>query len=86
MIFVTFISLFRSYFSAVDDFGDSSPYLTLASAIRHFDFPGIVVKQFWGLPYATAALSSLTRISDRTSLLAISVIASCVSVVLALCL
>jgi hypothetical protein len=83
VIFVTFISLFRSYFSAVDDFGDSSAYMTLASAIRHWDFRGIVVKQFWGLPYAIAALSTITRISDRTSLLAISVIVSCVSVVLA---
>jgi len=75
--------LFRSYFSAVDDFGDSSAYMMLASAIRHWDFHGIVVKQFWGLPYAMAGLSTLARISDRTSLLAISVIASCVSVVMA---
>jgi Gpi18-like mannosyltransferase len=57
--------------------------MTLASAIRHWDFRGIVVKQFWGLPYAMAALSTVARISDRTSLLAISVIASFAAVALA---
>jgi hypothetical protein len=56
---------------------------TLASAIRHWNFRGIVVKQFWGLPYAMAALSTVTRISDRTSLLAISVIASFAAEILA---
>ena len=56
--------------------------MTLASAIRHWNFDG-VVSQFWRLPYAMAALSTVARISDRTSLLVISMIASCVSVVLA---
>ncbi|HST08753.1 MAG TPA: hypothetical protein VLL05_00125, partial [Terriglobales bacterium] len=83
VVFVAFISLFRNYFAAVDNFGDSSAYMTLASAIRHWDFRGIVIKQFWGLPYAMAALSALTRISDRASLLAISGIASFVAVALA---
>jgi len=83
VLFVTFISFFRAYSAAVDNFGDSSAYMTLASAIRHWDFRGIVVKQFWGLPYAMAALSTLARISDRTSLLAISVVASFAAVVLA---
>jgi len=80
---VTFISIFRAYSAAVDNFGDSPAYMTLASAIRHWDFRGIVAKQFWGLPYAMAALSTVARISDRTSLLAISVIASFAAVVLA---
>ena len=83
LLFVTFINFFRAYSAAVDNFGDSSAYMTLASAIRHWDFRGIVVKQFWGLPYAMAVVSTLARISDRTSLLVISVIASFAAVALA---
>ncbi len=83
LLFVTFISFFRAYSAAVDNFGDSSAYMTLASAIRHWDFRGIVVKQFWGLPYAMAVVSTLARISDRTSLLVISVIASFAAVAIA---
>lgn len=76
VLFVGFVSIVRNYAVVVDDFGDSSAYMALASAIRHWDFSGVVIKQFWGLPYAMAALSSLTRLSDRTSLLAISMISS----------
>jgi hypothetical protein len=50
VIFVAFVALFRNYAAAVDDFGDSSAYMTLASAIRRWNFGGLVVKQFWGLP------------------------------------
>jgi len=35
VVFVAFLALFRNYAAAVDDFGDSSAYMTLASAIRH---------------------------------------------------
>ena len=83
MTFVTFLALFRNYAAAVDDFGDSSAYMTLASTIRHWTFDGVVVKQFWGLPYAMVALPTITRVSDRTALLAISVVGSCVAVALA---
>jgi hypothetical protein len=76
VLFVLFVSMFRNYFAAVDNFGDSSAYMTLASAIRHWGFRGIVVKQFWGLPYAMAALSGLTGASGRTALLLISFISS----------
>jgi hypothetical protein len=83
LIFGSFVALFRSYATAVDNFGDSSAYMTLASAIRHWNFEGVVVKQFWGLPYAMAALSTVTRVSDRTALLAISVVASFAAAALA---
>jgi hypothetical protein len=83
VLFVLFVSMFRNYFAAVDSFGDSSAYMTLASAIRHWEFRGIVVKQFWGLPYAMAALSGLTGASDRTALLLISFISSFSAVALA---
>ncbi len=83
VLFVAFVALCRNYFAAVDNFGDSSAYMALASAIRHWDFHGIVIKQFWGLPYAMAALSGATGISDRTALLLISLLASFASVALA---
>jgi len=51
-LFVGFISFFRNYFNVVDNFGDGSGYMSLASAIRRWDFRGVVIKQFWGLPYA----------------------------------
>jgi hypothetical protein len=47
VIFVAFVTLFRNYAAVVDDFGDSSAYMALASAIRHWNFNGIVVQQFW---------------------------------------
>ena len=76
VLFIFVLSLGRNYFATVDDFGDSSAYMRLASAIRHWDLHGIIVKQFWGLPYAMAALSALTRVSDRTALLALSLVPS----------
>src|SRR5512133_1415689 len=60
LLFVSCILLFRNYFDLVDNFADSAAYMGLTYAIRHWDFHGVVIKQFWGLPYAMAALSSLT--------------------------
>jgi hypothetical protein len=57
--------------------------MPVASAIRHWNFQGLVVKQFWGLPYFMAAISTLTRVSDRTALLLVSFISYFVSVALA---
>jgi hypothetical protein len=72
VLFIFVVSLARNYFAEVDIFGDSSAYMNLASAIRHWDFHGIIIKQFWGLPYAMAALSKITDISDRAALLTFS--------------
>ena len=82
-IFISIISFARGYGISVDNFGDSSAYMNFASAIRHWDFRGIEVKQFWGLPYAMAALSKLTGASERTSLLVISLLSSLITVLLA---
>lgn len=76
VLFISFVSLLSNYFVAVDNFGDSQAYMDLASAIRHWNFHGIVIKQFWGLPYAMAALSKLTGLSDRMALLVFSLIPS----------
>jgi hypothetical protein len=82
-IFTLFISLFQNYFATVDNFGDSSAYMSVASAIRRWEFQGAVIKQFWGLPYAMAALSKLTGVSDRTALLLFSLVPSLLAAVLA---
>src|SRR6266516_5193662 len=83
LVFVSTVTFVRGYAATVDNFGDSSAYMSLASAIRRWDFHGIVIKQFWGLPYAMAALSKVTGLSDRTSLLAFSLVPSLFAVLLA---
>ena len=83
MIFISVVALARNYAAAVDDSGDASAYMSLASAIRRWDFHDIVIKQFWGLPYAMAALSTLTGLSDRTALLVFSIVPSLLAVLLA---
>ena len=79
-VFVAMVALVRNYGSAVDNFGDSSSYMSLASAIRRWDFRGIEVKQFWGLPYAMGALSKITGLPDRVALLVFSLVPSVVTV------
>jgi Gpi18-like mannosyltransferase len=83
ILFVSSVALLRNYFTAVDNFGDSSAYMTLAAAIRRWDFRGIVIKQFWGLPYAMAALSRIAGVSDRTALLLVSLVSSFLGAALA---
>jgi hypothetical protein len=74
LVFIGVICIFKNYPATVDDFADSSAYMSVASAIRHWNFHGLLVKQFWGLPYLMAAISAVTRVSDRTALLLISFI------------
>jgi hypothetical protein len=81
--FVVFASALTPYLPLVDNFGDSSAYMSIAAAIRNWDFHGIVIKHFWGLPYFMAALSKLTGLSDRSSLLTISLASSVIAVMLA---
>lgn len=83
VVFAAVIAPIRNYGALVDNFGDSSSYMGLASAIRHWNFHGIVVKQFWGLPYAMAALSKVSGLSDRTALLVFSLVPSLLASLLA---
>lgn len=83
VLFVFTILRIQDYSSAVRNFGDSSAYTDIASAIRHWDFRNLQVKQFWGYPYAMAAVSLVTRISDQNSLLVVSVVSCFVSILLA---
>jgi len=82
VVFVSAVSAARNYASVIDNFGDSRGYMSFAAAIRHWNFTGVVIKQFWGLPYAMAAFSKLTFASDRTALLALSFIPSAIAVLL----
>lgn len=80
----TILLLVPNFFTLVDvGFGDNHAYMRVAAAIRSWEFSGLVIKHFWGLPYLMAALSKLTGFSDRTALLLISACASFISVGLA---
>jgi len=83
-VFLVFLSFAGgSYWSLVGGkFGDNPAYLRAASAIRHWQFSGVTVKQFWGLPYAMAGLSLATGMSDTTALVVVCVAASLASVAL----
>src|SRR5882724_1805446 len=83
VVFVTCVAVLHNYFELVDNSGDCSAYIAVASAIRHWNFHGLVVKQFWGLPYAMAALSFLTGVGEHTALLLICFASSLTSVALA---
>ena len=82
LLFITTILLLSPNFFALVDtgFGDNSTYMRVASAIRRWEFAGLSVKHFWGLPYLMAVLSKLTGFSDRTALLLISASTSIISV------
>jgi hypothetical protein len=83
LIFVACIAPLRNYFALVDNSGDCSAYMAVASAIRHWNFHSLMVKQFWGLPYSMAALSLATGVGDRTALMLICFGSSLISVALA---
>jgi hypothetical protein len=83
LVFVAFMCVFQTYASKVDNFGDNNSYMAIASAIRHWDFHGLIIEHFWGLPYVMALLSLITHISGRAALLAVSVASSFASVLLA---
>jgi hypothetical protein len=75
-LYLGLVTLRDNYASTVRVFGDNIPYVQISAAIRHWDFSGLRPKLFWGLPYAMAALTKATGISDLHSLLALSIISS----------
>ncbi len=83
MVFVTCVGVLRNYFLMVDTSGDCSGYMAVASAIRHWNFHGLGVKHFWGLPYAMAAVSRMTGVSNRTALMLICFSSSLAGVAIA---
>jgi len=84
LVFFAFLSFVGgSYWSLVrGEFGDNPDYLEAASAIRHWQFSGVNVKQFWGVSYAVAGVSIMTGTSEATALVVVCVGASLVSVAL----
>jgi hypothetical protein len=82
-LFVAVVAMARNYSAVVENFGDSSDYMKLASAIRRWNFDGIVIKQFWGLSYFMAALSKMTGLSDLAALLVFSFLPSLLAGLLA---
>jgi hypothetical protein len=83
VLFVCTVVRLQNYASTVSNFGDSSAYTDIASAIQHWDFRGLHIKQFWGYPYAMAATSIVTRLPVQGSLLLISFASSFGAIVLA---
>ena len=71
-----------SYWPLVESTGDNPSYLAAASAIRHWQFSGVDVKQFWGLPYAVAAVSRMSGASLAAALIAVCIGASLLGVAL----
>ena len=84
LVFLVFLAFAGgSYWSLVGgEFGDNPAYLGAATAIRHWQFSGVAVKQFWGLPYAVAGLSLVTKLSLTTALAVVCITTSLASVVL----
>ncbi len=82
VLFLLVLTHFRPYAAIVDAFGDNERYLWAANAIRRWDFHGVTVKQFWGLPYVIACFSWLPM-SARSILLLICAVSSLVSLLLA---
>jgi hypothetical protein len=84
VLFFATLLHFRDYRSAVGSFGDSGAYLSIADSIRHWNFHGLQEKQFWGYPYAVAALSLATRTRpDWLLLIIVTILSSTLSTLLA---
>ena len=83
IVFGVAVSAVTGYTRLVDSFADNSAYIAVAAAIQKWDFQSVFVKHFWGLSYFIAALSRITGLSDRSSLLVICWTSSLVAVVLA---
>jgi hypothetical protein len=80
--FITVISHFQSYWQKVGDAGDNGQYISAAQAIQRWDFRAAQTKQGWGLSYLIALLSEF-HLSERLSLLFISMASSLGSMFLA---
>ncbi|HUE52252.1 MAG TPA: hypothetical protein VMO80_07930 [Terriglobales bacterium] len=83
MVSVGCFAKFSNFFGVVDNSGDNRAYINVAAAIKHWSFHGLFIKHFWGLPYVMAAVSTVTRTSDRASLLLVCLLSSVVGTVLA---
>ena len=82
-IFAGTIGVLTPYLTTVDNFGDNSAYISIAVAIQKWDFRGVFVKHFWGLPYLIAAITRTSGLSNRTALLLVCWTSSFAAIILA---
>ena len=66
------ISLVEPFSERVRLFGDTVFYVGVVKAIRTWDFSTLTPWHFWGLPYAAAAISVVTSLSEWWSVLVVS--------------
>jgi len=83
VIFVATVAILRPYLPLVRSYGDVGSYVQIAHAIRTWNFSGLQIKHFWGLPYAIALLSKLTGLPEEVSILAVCAASSLITVVFA---
>ncbi len=79
--FIVVLAHFQSYSARVVTFGDNHDYISAAQAIEHWDLRSTQTRQGWGLSYLIALFSTI-HLSDRVSLVFISMAASLMSVLL----
>ena len=82
-VFLAVVTRFDGYSHKVLHFGDNPGYLNVAEAIRHWNFSGLAIKQFWGLPFLLAVVSLSTGISSPHALPLICLSSYFVSLILA---
>jgi hypothetical protein len=82
VLWTTLFFLHRSR-GVVLEAGDNDAYLTVANAIRHWDFDHVLIQHFMGYPYAIAFVSLVFHVPTLFALWIISVASSLVSVLLA---
>jgi hypothetical protein len=79
--FIVVLAHFQNYGAKAATFGDNVDYISAAQAIEHWDLRSTQTRQGWGLSYLIALFSTI-HLSDRDSLVFISMAASLVSVLL----
>jgi hypothetical protein len=78
IICITFVAL-------VAPFPTDGNYSLISAAIRHRDFkhlPDDQPREFWGISYASALISSITRVSDPVALVALGFCSSVIAVLI----
>lgn len=80
--FLIVLTHFKSYSAGVSAFGDNDQYTAAAHAIQHWDLRSTQARQGWGVSYLIALLS-LLHLSNKVSLVLISMASSLGSVLLA---
>jgi len=73
----------RPYSTAIADFGDSTAYMNVASAIASWHFTGLQVLQFWGVSYVVALVALIGHLPFSVSLVLVSAASSVATSILA---